>query len=86
MFETGQKADDTLHPYTDAKMRTEALHIFKKLTAYMDTKTDKGYAALRDIFVYGLRHFDLRDEIFCLLMKQIANNPDRYAPGPGPHS
>ncbi|ELR24836.1 myosin head (motor domain) domain containing protein [Acanthamoeba castellanii str. Neff] len=73
------KADDTLHPYTDAKMRTEALHIFKKLTAYMDTKTDKGYAALRDIFVYGLRHFDLRDEIFCLLMKQIANNPDRMS-------
>lgn len=70
--------DDTLHAFSESKLRSESVSIFKKLTSYMDSKNDKGFGALRDVFVYGLRHFDLRDEIYSQVMKQISNNPDKY--------
>lgn len=56
----------------------EATHLFKNVFGIMGDKTYTSQVIdglLQDLLQQGLQNTDLRDEIFCLVCKQLTNNP-----------
>ncbi|EGG13561.1 hypothetical protein DFA_11322 [Cavenderia fasciculata] len=74
-----KKLSSPLHKFNDANLEKLSLEIFNHILMYMGDQERKKSLASTAIYIVktALEHIDLRDEVYCQLVKQITRHPKR---------